>query len=367
MIGEYRMPLKLLIITPTLNIGGGEKLTVDLIRNIDRNLFDVTLLVLFSEKQTHFSEQVKSTDIKIVYGDKRRGFDFKIYPKINKILKEVKPDVIHTHLNVLQYMFPFYFTQKYKKVHTIHSVADKEAYGILKYVHKFSFKYLNVIPVSISKYITNSMREFYPFLNEIKCVYNGIDLEKFKPFSSKRNQRSIKFIATGSLYPVKNHKFMIEAFSRLVTKFENITLTILGDGELRQELEEQIDSKNLKGKVFLKGRVNNVAYELNKSDIYLMSSIYEGLPLSLLEAMACGLPIISTKAGGIVDVIIDGSNGLLVNNGDIEDYVNCMERLVVDDNLRNSISRNCQLQSQSYNIKKCVKEYEAIYIGEKKI
>ena len=144
MTGEFRMPFKILIITPTLNIGGGEKLTVDLIRHIDKKNFDITLFVLFEKKNTHFTELVNNTGIKIIYGNKKAGFDIKIFSVIRKVLKDVNPDVIHTHLNVLQYMFIFYFTNKYKKVHTIHSIANKEAYGILKYVHRISFKYLNV-------------------------------------------------------------------------------------------------------------------------------------------------------------------------------------------------------------------------------
>mgnify|MGYP000075575808 CR=1 FL=1 len=109
---------------------------------------------------------------------------------------------------------------------------------------------------------------------------------------------------------------LIRAFAQVKEKEKNTKLIIVGEGELRRELEEIIEKYDLKNYVSMLGQCNNVQERLNASDVFVQSSDYEGLPISGLEAMACGLPIISTKAGGTVDIVKNGINGFLVDVGD---------------------------------------------------
>ncbi len=144
-------------------------------------------------------------------------------------------------------------------------------------------------------------------------IYNAIDLKKFKKsdsdFSSfleitkKENQKIL--LNVGRLTEAKDQKTLIEAFNIVVKDFPNTLLLIAGDGEKKQELQAQINSLKLDDKIKLLGLIENIPDLMNFSDFFILSSAWEGLPLVVAEAMACGKIVISTDCGGIKDYLDD--------------------------------------------------------------
>lgn len=355
---------KVFIVVPTLGTGGGEKLVIDLASNIDKSIFDVTVISLFPKRNTIYEKVVEKEKLNIIYMDKNMGFDIKIILNLIKLFKDNKPDIVHTHLNVMPYILPAVVNSNVKsRIHTVHSVADKEAEGILRLVMKIAYKLFGFTPVAICDYVKGTIEDVYKIKNsDIPCIYNGINTTIFNRKNKTISNKYIKLINIGTLYHVKNQKLIIDAFAEVQKKIPNIKLTILGEGELRSELEKQIERYRLNDYIQLKGIVENVYEELNDSDIYIMASNYEGLPLSILEAMSCELPIIATKAGGVVDIVNDGENGILIDINNKEQLVTAMIKLIKNYQIREEMSIKSKELSKLYDIKNCTIQYEKLYL-----
>lgn len=361
------MRKRVLIVIPTLGIGGGEKLAIDIVLNLNLQKCEVLLLSLFPKMGTVFENIIKENGIKIKYLNKKIGFDPKVIIEFAKLVREYKPHIIHTHLNVVPYVLPatiFYGIKN--RFHTVHSVANMESTGFLKKLMKVTYRFFSFTPVAICDFVKTTICEEYGLPDErVPCIYNGVNTEMFNRIEKKKNINYFNFITTGRMQHVKNHKLLINAFSDVAKKHENVILTILGDGELRLDIEKQIKELSLEEKVILKGVVSNVPVELNEADVYIMTSNYEGLPLSVLEAMACGLPIVTTKAGGVIDIVKQDQNGLLIDVGNREQLVKAMSKLIEDVKLRQQFGEVSFNMSKQYDIQVCSKKYENLYLSSK--
>lgn len=152
-----------------------------------------------------------------------------------------------------------------------------------------------------------------------------------EPYAGVREKR---IVSVGRLNPQKNQKILIEAFALIHKNYPDYILEIYGEGILHQELQKVIDRNNLSEKVFLRGNVNNVFQKILKASVFVMSSDFEGMPNALIEAMALGLPCISTDCpcGGPKYLINNGVNGLLCKVNDVESLKNTLATML--DNLQ---------------------------------
>lgn len=355
---------KLMIFTSSLRTGGGEKLVLDIARKINKALFDVTIVSLFGPLDTIFERKAKEYGLNVIFLNKKNGLDLRMVTRANKLIKQINPDVISTHLGALAYLI---FTKKnIKKFHTVHSMADKEAGRIRKIIHGYAFKFRGFVPVAICPTVLNSIAGYYNIdAGEIPCINNGIDREIFKYENRDKDEKNLRVIATGGFRPVKNHVLMVEAFNIFLKKFPDAKLYILGDGAMRENIEAVIKKYKLEEKIILKGNVSNVADELNQSDVYIMSSNYEGLSLAIAEAMSCGLPVVTTASGGTVDIVKDGINGFVTSVGDAEALAESLYKLAVNKDLRKQMAEKSLELAENFDIVKTVKQYEELFEGKR--
>lgn len=182
---------------------------------------------------------------------------------------------------------------------------------------------------------TQSIKEYFPKRIQKKTyiIYNPVVTEVFREIDN--GQLTIenvgklnRIISVGRLYPQKNQEMMIRAFAKVADEFPDWQLVIYGEGPLRESLELIVESLEMQGRVLLPGRTEHVIEELRKSKIFCMSSDYEGMSNSMIEAICVGLPIISTKVSGTEELIKNGENGLLVEIGDESCMVDCMSKLM---------------------------------------
>ncbi len=159
-----------------------------------------------------------------------------------------------------------------------------------------------------------------------EVVPMGVDTDKFAPPAEKPKKNKKLVLSMGRMIPLKGFKYLILAFFNLLEKQKNVQLILVGDGPDRRELEGLVKEQGLKRQVTFLGRIPNeraVEY-LHQADCFVLPSIIdeqgntEGLGVVLLEAMACGVPCIGSKVGGIPDVIRDGENGFLVEERDVQ-------------------------------------------------
>lgn len=185
---------------------------------------------------------------------------------------------------------------------------------------------------------TQSIKEYFPPKIQAKTsvIYNPVREEVFEnPSMDSRDQSSKqnRIISVARLYPQKNQEMMIRAFAKIANEFPDWQLVIFGEGPLRSSLELLVKSLQLEGRVLLPGRTNHVIDELRKSKIFCLSSDYEGMSNSMIEAMCVGLPIISTKVSGTDELIKDGVNGFLIDVGEEKGMADALKRVIQEEAL----------------------------------
>ena len=289
-----------------------------------------------------------------------------------KLLVEViKPaDIAHIHLS--SYMsfyrkliiFWLVKTRNIKTVVHLHGSMFREFYEDGK---KFQKKLITWMFDNADAIIVLS-ESWSQFISEISnnrnihIVYNGIDAGKFKNISATdKNKITISFL--GRLGKRKGTYDLLEAFAQLNKEIPNTELMLAGDGDI-EKIQTLIDKKELHKQVHVLGWITGTQ-KLNvlaNTDIYALPSYNEGLPVSILEAMASELPIISTPIGGIPEAIIEGRNGFLVQPGDIDTLCLRLSELCRNQQLRHKMGHeNIQIISQKFDIHKLIDELLTVY------
>ena len=201
--------------------------------------------------------------------------------------------------------------------------------------------------VDLFFHVSLSMRpDLESFLPHSRIIYtpNGVDLDKFRDLGLSRKKQ---VVAVGNLRWQKGYKYLIDAFSSLTdTRYD---LVIAGEGPLRDELERQIREIGLAGTVRMPGRLDHdqLVELLGESSIYVMSSVSEGFPKALLEAMACGLPVVTTNAGCCHDVAVD--SGICVDCADSEALATALRMIIEDEGLRRSLASQATASAAGYS------------------
>lgn len=201
---------------------------------------------------------------------------------------------------------------------------------------------------------TDEARNYY--LNKLKrtsvVIPNPIT-DKNIP-SIYKGERKKEIVAVGRLVDQKNYKLMISAFNDIKDQFPEYKLKIYGEGEMYSELKNQINNYNLETRVFLCGVVNNVLEKIKAASLFIMCSDFEGMPNALLEAMAVGLPCISTDCpcGGPRELITDELNGKLIKVNNQEELSNGIKKLLSDKELRERISLQAIYVKDKYSVNK---------------
>lgn len=358
--------MKVLIVVPHLRTGGGQQLAIDeaIFLSKQKN-FEVTILSIGTEEDNIFTQKAKKNNLRVLYINKNRGKSFKAFFKTLSFIRKENPDIVHTHLLAMPYtMLSAFFDRKTKYFHTIHNIADKEARSMEK-IERFAYKFTNFTPIGISDYCVKTICDFYKLSPEdVPIIYNGIDTSRFVCKKRYRDRKEkLTIISTGRMEPVKRHTLMVEAFSEVIKAGYDAQLVFLGDGILRPEVEKCIRKLGIEENVVLKGITDKVEDELNNAHIYLMASEHEGLPLSVLEAMSCGLPVVATKAGGTID-IVNETNGILCDIDNKEQISNALIRLVSDAELREKMSDASLAIASNYDIHKCIGQYAELFEKE---
>lgn len=197
--------------------------------------------------------------------------------------------------------------------------------------------------------------------NRVWQIPNFVDLSVF--FQTHRNQSNSKtVIFSGALDRRKGIEILLEALKEVSESVPDVRLIILGDGLMRDALKAKANDLGIGGIVTFKGQVENVSDYLRNAGLFVLPSYQEGLPNSLLEAMACGLPVIASKIGGVVDVVEDGKSGILFEPGDVSRLASAMIKLLNDNELRMRLGKEARKRIvDSFSIDRIADEYISLY------
>lgn len=354
--------MKIMQVIPYFCFGGAEIMCENLtyaLKNAGQEVFVVSLY----NEQTPIARRMEEAGIRIVYLDKKLGLDLSMVPKLIKLMRQERPDVVHSHLNIIKYAAATAKLAGVKKcVHTVHSLADREAESRSeKILNQYYFRRGWSVPVALTPEVQTSVSDFYGLpLARIPVIYNGIDLSRCFPKTTYETGETVTILHVGRFDVPKNHPGLLEAFRLLRLTHPECRLRLVGDGELRDDMEALAKEKGISDAVEFCGMQSNVYPYLHDADIFTLPSIYEGNPMTIIEAMGTGLPIVASRVGGIPDMIHDGESGLLVEP-EPQSICAGLTILVEDGALRQRLGEAARKQSRSFSAEQMARDYLTLY------
>ena len=301
--GIFKSSMKTILhVIDSLGIGGAEKLLVGVINELKG--YEQHLVILNGPETLlpEIVEDCRFSNLKVPNG--WRG----VWPAamaIRKYIRDHKISIVHSHLyisNVSARLGTSSHVKLFNSIHAISSLCSYKMNRLSLYFERLTYKKRHRI-ISVSKEVEIDFAKYVGLKGPSAVLYNYIE-EKFFSDIPKTNFeiKKLKLVAVGNLRHQKNYPYLLEAFRKLPA---SVSLDIYGEGSMRQELQVEIDKRKLNIK--LCGMQNDLHKVLPQYDVFVMSSFYEGQPLSLLEAMACGLPTLLSDIPVLKEVTGDAA------------------------------------------------------------
>ncbi len=272
-----------------LGRGGAETMMVRVIRELDE--YENIVVTLFPVN--HFGQELKCDKLICLNLGSLFSLPFAVF-KFRKVVKAEKPDIVHTHLFWPTVIARLSVPKKIPLITTIHAFIASSVeykYWHIRFLDKLTYRFRNTIIIVVAK---GALEEYFSFLKlkpyKAYALHTFVDIDRFNlsVIQPKKDSAIFRVISVGALRAQKKHSFLINAFAQI--KNMPIELHIYGRGNLERELQLQIDETG--ARVILKGEVKNIEQIIPQYDLYIMSSGFEGFSLSVLEAMAMGMPLL---------------------------------------------------------------------------
>ena len=345
-----KKPIRIIQFIGSLNTGGSQSMVMNIYRNIDRNKIQFDFIVDRKEELLYYDEILRLGGKVYIFNEFFKGTNYYKYEKQWKDFFESHKEykIIHCHVRSVAAIV-LRIAKKYNLITICHSHSTSNGNGIKVFLKKF-------LQSKIKKYCDyffacskESATWLYGNLiaNSEKCfiINNAIDSKKYVFNKIIRNkirkkyhiENKIVIGQVGRLTEVKNYEFTLKLLKQLVDKNNSYFLMIVGAGQLRKKIDKQIEDNNLKDNVIILENRNDVNELMQAMDIYVMPSLWEGLPLALVEAQASSLPCIISS--NITDGILIHSLVKKLNLDDINLWINEINRITNDNFKRVDVSK----------------------------
>jgi glycosyltransferase involved in cell wall biosynthesis len=260
-------------------------------------------------------------------------------------------DVIHSHRykeNLLAYLLSLILRPKLLLT-TVHGLSEPSEARPLRSDRMSRLNYALLRRrfsrvVAVSHDIKRRLiRDFGFTSDQVHVIHNGLHLPEAQsspPLETTAPQRTLHIGTVGRLVPVKDFELFLTSAARIRERFRNVRFSILGDGPLRDDLSRQSSRVDMAGHVQLLPPLADPLPYYRSLDIYMNTSRHEGIPMSVLEAMACGIPIVAPDVGGIPEILSHGREGLLVGGREPGDFAEACLRLLEDPAMCRTLGRN---------------------------
>jgi glycosyltransferase involved in cell wall biosynthesis len=320
---------------------------------------------------TELASEASRNGIKFKIFNCRNILDLRTVNEIKLFIKSKNVDILHTHGYKTNAYGILASTRKNIKVATNHAwvkanLKSKFYCAIDSVLIRF---FENIIAVSDT--IKADMVKKGIADNKIHVIYNGIDAKRFDKKKNDvinlknelRIRKNCKVVGTvGSLIDVKGHIYLIKAAQKVIKKFPDIQFLVVGDGLRRKELQNQVKEMKLAKHFLFVGLRNDIPEIYSLMDVFVLASIEEGMPMVILEAMASGKPIISTKVGSVPKAVIDQHNGILVPPKNYEDLAKAIEFMITNEKKARTYAINALKKVNDEFLSEVMcKQYVSIY------
>lgn len=354
--------MKVLEIIPSWIAGGAEVFVINLCNELSKHDdVHVTLLTFYPHSNKTFLQHRLSAAVSTDVLPKRKKIDFSLPYRLNSYIERQNFDIIHVHLNAISYvcMASLLSKRKRKFFVTIHNDAYKEATGVNRFIRKLLFYFNLARPITISNESQVSFKKVYHCESSLIC--NGVPIPDMK-FDREANKGNIaSFVSVAAIHPVKNSLALARAANKLGNMGYGLKVEFIGkpaDFNYTEALKNEESTH-----VTYLGEVDNPLDYLLKADFFVLPSFYEGLPISLLEAMSvCCIPIV-TPVGGCKDIVINDVNGFIIEDHTEENIMKAMIHAMDCSDcelarMRNHISNNIS----SFSIENCANQHLNLFL-----
>ena len=353
---------------PALPAHGAEQLLLDIARKTDRNR--ISLSVCLISGLGPLVKDFESLGIPVTYIPKRSRKDLSVVLRLAAFFRKNRFDIVHTHLFTADLWGRLSgLLTRVPIVSTSHTTSDPNIGRAGRLLDRLLDK-RNSAVICVSEAVRNyriSGAGFDP--RKLHIIENGIDLDRFEvPVSRDEVLKRLgvdgkrRWIAiVGRLVPLKGHRFLIEALSRISRDFPEAGILVVGEGEDESELKERTLRLGLSDRVVFLGLRRDVPEILRAAEILAMPSSREGLPIVLLEAMAASLPVVVTRVGGIPEVVEEEKTGLFVTQ-EPAIIAQALARLLKNPDFARALGRQARsLIEERYDVRKVARRYEELY------
>ena len=278
--------------------------------------------------------------------------------RISRLVREYEIDIYHAHL---AYGLLFGAALKVKRVYTHHNIRMRIRKWLFRIIAPRSVELVGISGACSVALVTHSGRA-------VRTIYNGVPRERVQSFVRLASDAPeiVDCVAVGRISPQKNYGLLLRSLSHLPdNELSSIRLRIVGDGDTDDvaKLKAIIDELGLSGTVELLGQRNDVAEILADSHLFVMSSLFEGFPIALLEATLSGLPSIVTEVGGCAEITGNSDCGIVVQPNNAKALAKAISKLAGDAVLREKLSRNAIAGSEQFSIDRAAAGHIELYSG----
>ncbi len=343
--------MKITFVTATLTSGGSERVISLLANELVHRGHDVSVVLL--RKPIVFYPIDPS--VKLCFALEQCGNELLKGIWLRKLVKKEKPDVVIPFMTAVYCFTIFWLMGTNIPIISSERIDPRHSSFVRKVLRKLLLKFTTHLVAQ-----TKEIKNYYSKTIQEKCsiIPNPVSDKVFE-ITHNENKES-RIISVGRLFRQKNQHLMIEAFSKIAEKYPNYNLVIFGEGPLRNELEEHISIKGMQRRILLPGRNNNIIEELNKSEIFCLSSDYEGMSNALIEAVCVGLPIITTRVSGVDELIKEEKNGIILQANEPTALSEAMARLIENTDLRERFSNESRRMASQFKLSHIVEVWEKL-------
>jgi len=360
--------VRILRIVNSMDIGGLERGVYNLTFKLDKNKFEHVFCCL--QRKGYFGEQLEKKRFKLYELRKKKGFGFNLIPKIRRIIKKEKIDIVHTHnTHPFQLGILASLGLNVLRIHTDHnSFANNESRYILL-LNRFFYNFVDKVICVTESIRRDWIEKVGVNTKKLVAIYNGSDISQFDiniNVAKEMNQLGLnkkdKVIGiVARLAKEKDIFTLLMAFKFVNEKVKGSKLLIIGDGPLRNQLEEFAKYNKIKNVKFL-GMRTDVLKLMKIFDVYALSSLSEGNSQTIREAMAASKPVVATNVGGNPELVVDGVTGFLVPKRNPERMAEAIVNLLENRKLREKMGKEGKKRVEKYfRIEKQAENYEKLY------
>jgi sugar transferase (PEP-CTERM/EpsH1 system associated) len=351
----------------TFGVGGMEVGITKLVNSLDRRI--VSSSICSCCPGDSLKERLRP-DIALYEFNRRKGNDIRLVAQLYKLMRRERPDVVHTHRwgTLCEGLLAAKLAGVPFVVHGEHGTLETRSHNLA--VQRWVWNRVDQI-LSVSSRLAERMCDEVGFpLAKVKVIRNGVDVEKFNPRNRAAGRQALGLAAddlvigsVGRLVPVKDQASLLRALALLRDQGLTFKAIIAGTGRLREELEALAAQLRLDSVRFL-GNRDDVDVVMGAFDVFVLSSLSEGLSNTILEAMATGLPVVATRVGGADELVQEDRTGILVPAGEPPALADAILRLARDPACRLRMGGAGRMRAETFfSLDGMIRDYENLYVG----